>query len=213
MEKKHESKDGRQYWNKRAASYDGQVIDKYSDAYEETISRSLKYCKEGDDVLEIACGTGIVTLELTKRAGHVTAVDISDEMIARLKEKAGDKYPNLTLLNTDVFDRELDEKQFDVVAAFNVLLYMENIDEALERIHRLVKPGGIFLSATDCVGGLDTPDAIEKRKRVEKGELAFVGLYTAEELGEMIERAGFEILESEDIHEGTPNQYIAAKKK
>ena len=88
---------------------------------------------------------------------------------------------------------------------------MENIDEVLERIHSLIKPGGIFLSATDCVGSLDTDDAIEKKQRVDRGQLSYVGFFTPKELSEMIGRAGFAVIESENIHEGTPNQFIAAR--
>lgn len=212
LHKRGRRMDNRDYWNRRAASYDEQVKDKYADAYEETISRSLAYCKGSDEVLEIACGTGIVTLALAEHVRKITAVDISDEMISRLREKAGETAGNLSLHCTDVFDPMLDGKQYDVVAAYNVLLYMENLEEAVERIHSLLRPGGIFLSATDCVGGLGTADAVEKRERVEKGELTYVGFFTPEELGELIEKAGFTVLESANIHEGTPNQFIAARR-
>lgn len=199
------------YWNKRAASYDERVMDEYADANEQTVKRSLGYCRDSDEVLEIACGTGIMTIPIADHVRQITAIDISEGMIKRLREKAGDRYPNLTVLHTDIFDHELDGKRFDVIAAFNVLLYMENIEEVLARMRSFLKPGGIFLSATDCVGGLNNADAVEKRQRVEKGELSYVGFFTPEELEEMIEKAGFTVLESENIHEGTPNQFIAAK--
>lgn len=201
-----------EYWNKRASTYDEHVIVEYADANEQTVSRSLKYCKETYEVLEIACGTGVMTLGLADHVGHITAVDISSGMLDQLRQKAKGVYTNLSLMHSDVFDHKLDGKQFDVVAAYNVLLYMENIDEVLARVHSLLKPGGVFLSATDCVGGLDNEDAEEKRRRVEKGELSFVGFFTPGELEDIIGSAGFTILESANIHEGTPNQFIAARK-
>ena len=202
-----------EYWNKRAVSYDDQVMDKYADAYEETIERSLAYCKEDDEMLEIACGTGIMTLALAEKIRDITAVDISEEMIRKLRDKAGDSCEGLTVMHADVFDQRLDGRHFDVIAAFNLLLYIEDIEGMLGRILSLLKPGGIFLSATDCVGGLDTTDAEEKRKRVEKGELSFVGSFIPEELEGAIEKAGFDIIESRNVHKGTPNQFIAAKKR
>lgn len=201
-----------EYWNRRAASYDEGAMGTYEDAYRKTAERSLPYCGPEDDMLEIACGTGIMTLALAPHVGHMTAIDISDEMIARLREKSGGDDGNISLMHTDVFDHSLDGKQFDIIAAFNVLLYMENIQEALSRINSLLKPGGTFLSATDCVGGSDTPDAREKRRRVESGELSFVGFYTPEELGKMIEDAGFSILETGNLHTDPPNQFFAAEK-
>ena len=201
-----------EYWNKRAATYDKQVMGEYADANEQTVSRSLAYLKETDEMLEIACGTGVMTLGIADHVGHITAIDISSGMLDRLREKAQGSYADLTLKHTDIFDHEFDGKRFDVIAAYNVLLYMENVEEVLERIHSLLKPEGIFLSATDGVGGLDNADAEEKRRRVEKGELSFVGFFTPDELAKTIEKAGFTVLESENIHDGTPNQFIAAQK-
>jgi ubiquinone/menaquinone biosynthesis C-methylase UbiE len=199
-----------EYWNKRAATYDEQVMGEYADANEKTVSMSLAYLKDTDEMLEIACGTGVMTLGIVNHVSHLTAIDISSAMLDRLREKAQGR-TDLTLMHTDIFDHEFDDKQFDVIAAYNVLLYMENIDEVLHRIHSLLRPGGMFLSASDCVGGLDNEDAKEKRRRVEKGELSFVGFFTPEELVKTIEEAGFTVLESENIHDGTPNQFIAAK--
>lgn len=201
-----------EYWNKRAASYDEHVITEYADANEQTVSRSLAYLKGSDEVLEIACGTGIMTLGIIDHVSHITAIDISSAMLDRLREKTEGRYTNLSLMHTDIFDHEFDDKKFDVIAAYNVLLYMENVSEVLRRIHSLLRPGGMFLSASDCVGGIDNADAAEKRRRVENGELSFVGFFTPEELAETIEKAGFTVLESENIHEGTPNQFIAARR-
>jgi hypothetical protein len=47
---------------------------------------------------------------------------------------------------------------------------------------------------------------------VEAGELPFVGFYTPQQLQEKIEAAGFTVLESENLHTETPNQFIAARK-
>ena len=48
-------------------------------------------------------------------------------------------------------DRKFPAKSFDVVTAYNVLLYMENQEEVLEQIYEVLKPGGLFISATDCL--------------------------------------------------------------
>lgn len=199
------------YWNERAATYDEKVMPSYSDAYKKTFEKSMAYCKAGDEVLEVACGTGILTLQLAKKVKHITAVDISEEMIAKLRQKAGSDYPNISLLHADIFSSKLDAKTFDVVAAYNVLLYMENIEVVLARIKSLLKPGGIFLSASDCMGGLDTPEVREKKSRVERGDLSYVGFYTTEELCKLIENAGFELLESKNLFEQPPNLFVAAR--
>ena len=103
-----------EYWNKRAASYDEHVITEYADANEQTVSRSLAYLKGSDEVLEIACGTGIMTLGIIDHVSHITAIDISSAMLDRLREKTEGRYTNLSLMHTDIFDHEFDDKTFDV---------------------------------------------------------------------------------------------------
>lgn len=52
----------------------------------------------------------------------------------------------------DLFDESLRPGSFDAVVACNVLLYLENRAEVLARIRELLRPEGMFLSATDCLG-------------------------------------------------------------
>lgn len=200
------------YWNERAADYDRNVMGIYEDAYRKTFEKSAAYCKENDELLEIACGTGILTLQLAKIVKNVIAVDISEDMIAKLREKAGSEYENIRIIHGDVFSPDLDGRKFDLVAAYNLLLYIEDLDAMLARIHRLLKSGGFFVSATDCMGGIDSPEIEEKKRRVESGQLSYVGFFTEKELRESLERAGFEVLESENLHGPLPNQFIAAKR-
>mgnify|MGYP000196436412 FL=1 len=52
----------------------------------------------------------------------------------------------------ELTEMEIEPESYDVVTAYNVLLYMKNQDEVLKKIYEILKPGGIFLSATDCLG-------------------------------------------------------------
>ena len=85
------------YWNKRAASYDELVMTEYADANEQTVSRSLAYLKDTDEVLEIACGTGVMTLGIIDHVSNLTAIDISSGMLGRLREKTKGR-TDLTLM-------------------------------------------------------------------------------------------------------------------
>ena len=53
-------------------------------------------------------------------------------------------------------------ESFDVVTAFNVLLYLSDRDQVLEKIWSLLKPGGVFISATDCLGRNFSRDSVKK---------------------------------------------------
>ena len=205
--------DPREYWNARAKSYDSSVGGIYADAYKKTASRSLDYLKAEDDVLEFACGTGVVTLSLAPHVKSLTAIDISDGMIREAREKAGDHYPNLTFKNTGLWSDELVRESFDVVGAYNVLLYLEEPEKAIRRIYELLKPGGVFLSVTDCLGGVPTVAAAKRFGRVLKGEIPRVSFFTPSSLARRIEAGGFAVLEKENLYHRPPNLFIAAKKR
>jgi len=56
-----------------------------------------------DVVLEIGPGTGALTRELVKRAGHVIAVELDRSMVAHLQQVFADQ-PNLTVVHADILD-------------------------------------------------------------------------------------------------------------
>lgn len=52
------------FWNLRARDYDATSGSIYDKAYKLTVERAVKYFKPEDHVLDFACGTGLVTLQL-----------------------------------------------------------------------------------------------------------------------------------------------------
>ena len=80
----------RDFWNHRSQNYDQQIGPLYERAYQLTAERTLAYLKPEDRVLDFACGTGIVTLAEAPHVKHIRAIDISDEMAAKAKQKMAD---------------------------------------------------------------------------------------------------------------------------
>ena len=204
----------RTFWNHRALHYDAQVGPMYQDAYRKTAEHTLKYLSPGNRVLEFACGTGIVTKDIAPHVAHIRAIDISDEMVTR----AGEKITALGLTNvevtqTDLFDPSLAEGGFDAVMAFNVLLYVDNFPEVMARICALLKPGGIFLSASDCLGEKLTKVGVQKFFRSRTGKMPYVAFFTQKSLAKKIAQSGFEVLETANLFPAPPNLFVAAKKK
>ncbi len=199
-------------WDRIAGRYDRQVFKIYSKAYEKTVSLSAKYLKKDFSVLDFACGTGIVTLGLTGHAGRITAIDTSGKMIDIAAAKAAaENIANIEFSPDDIFDSKFDNKKFDAVTAFNILLYIEDIEMLLKRIRQLLKPGGVFVSSTDCLG--------EKRSilNVIRKFLGFLGIfpymkfYSSEELEQTIKQAGFSLIKTAELFSKPLNYFIAAK--
>ena len=202
------------FWNKRAAVYDSQVGGIYQDAYDRTVSNSLKYLTEGDRVLEFACGTGIVTCAVAPHVAHIESIDISAGMVQKAREKAeAQSLSNVEVRNMDLFDPALVPGSFDAVMAFNVLLYVENPDQVLARIHSLLKPNGVFLSATDCLGGSLSAAAIKKFWKSRTGAMPYVGFFTMKQLQRRVGKNGFAILQAENLFPAPPNLFLAARKQ
>ena len=113
----------------------------------------------------------------------------------------------------DLFDPTLPEGSFDAVMAFNVLLYVDNFEEVMVRIQKLLKPGGVFLSATDCLGWNFSKSARMKFWRSRTGKMPYVGFFSQKGLIKKIEQGGFTVLETENLFPSPPNLFVAAKKK
>ena len=203
----------REFWNMRSRTYDQQSGEEYAQAYEKTVSNTLKYLTGEARVLEFACGTGITTVAIAPHVSFVRAIDISDEMVGKAREKIQALgLSNVELSQTDLFDPCLEEGSFDAVTAFNVLLYVENRAEVLERIRSLLKPGGMFLSATDCLGEGITQVGIRKFWKSHTGSMPYVAFDSRKKLEGEIARAGFTVLERENLFSTPPNLFVAAKK-
>ncbi len=211
MENK-ENKSSR-FWDKRSKVFDEQVLSKYENAYKKTIKRSIPFLNAEDTMLEIGCGTGIATITLADYVKKITAIDISEEMMLQAAEKAKEKgKENITFQQKDLMELCAESESYDVVAAYNVLLYMKNQDKVLEKIYEILKPGGIFLSATDCLGRNLSKDSVRKFWKSKLHLMPYVSFDTPVGLMRKIQRKGFLVIEIVNLHKNPPNIFIVAQK-
>lgn len=101
-------------------------------------------------VLDVACGTGDMVLELQKRGCSVTGVDLSKEMMAIAKRKA----PQAEYSLADVERLPFGDASFDAVTcAFGVRNFV-HLEQGLHEMLRVLKPGGRMV-----ILELATPDS------------------------------------------------------
>ena len=94
--------------------------------------------KGGMDVLDVACGTGVLFPDYLKRGVEsVTGIDISPEM-AKI---AAAKFPEVQVLCGDVEEAKFD-RQFDAVMVYNAFPHFPEPAKLIEALARVVKPGG-----------------------------------------------------------------------
>jgi len=94
--------------------------------------------REGVDVLDVACGTGVLFPDYLKRGvSSVTGIDISPEMAKR----AAAKFPEVKVICGDVEQVEFD-RQFDCVMVYNAFPHFPDPKKLVATLAGLVKPGG-----------------------------------------------------------------------
>ncbi len=206
--------EAREFWDRRAAGYDGQAGLYYAEAYRRTADCFRRYLYPTDAVLDFACGTGIVTLDIAPSVRTVQGIDISGEMVRRAQAKACTRgAANVTIVQMDLFDERLTPESFDAVLACNVLLYLEDRAAVLARLHGLLKSGGRFLSVTDCLGEGLTRERVRKWVEYRTGKRPYVAFDTMHSLESAVAAAGFAVLERENLFPAPPNLFLAAKKE
>ena len=209
---KEENKSSR-FWDKRSKVFDEQVLSVYENAYKKTIKRSIPFLKPEDTMLEIGCGTGNATIPLSQYVKKITAIDISEEMMLKAAEKAKEKgRENITFRQKDLLELDIEPESYDVVAAYNVLLYMKNQEKVLEKIYDILKPGGVFLSATDCLGRNLSKESVRKFWKSKLHLMPYVSFDTPVGLMRKIQRKGFLVIEIVNLHRNPPNIFIVAQK-
>jgi SAM-dependent methyltransferase len=115
-----ESPAGRQRWQRRVQMLSGHL-------------------RLGMTVLEIGCGTGYFTRELTRRGADIVAIDVSPDLLEIAKAKYS--APNVRYEIQNACALTYADATFDSVVGSSILHHLE-IEEALREIHRVLKPGG-----------------------------------------------------------------------
>ncbi len=101
------------------------------------------------DVLELACGTGIVTKVLRDRLGEgtrLTATDISEGMLKVAKTKEIEKKVEWKVV--DATELPFKDNSFDVVVSQFGVMFFPDKAKALKEIFRVLRPGGRILFNT-----------------------------------------------------------------
>lgn len=203
----------REFWNRRAISYDQSVQKNYAGAYQRTIDLAKKYLTKEDVLLDFGCGTGIVTNEMAGSVEQIVAVDISDQMVVQAKAKeVATQIDNIIYLVGDLNQERIKATQFSVISAMNVLYFIRDLKGLLNQFYRMLPPGGFFLSATDCLGEKKNLRNILTQWFSFFGLFPYLRSFNMAVLTAAIEKAGFEVLETEILFPDPPNLFVVARK-
>lgn len=206
------------FWDRVAPRYAKAKIGD-QEGYARTLERTQALLGQQDAVLELGCGTGMTALRLAPATASYLATDIAPGMISAARERLLAQPEAKIEFRVETAETvAAPEPGFDAVLGFNYLHLVENLDATLRHIHRLVKPGGLFISKTPCLADMNwlvrVVAALLRLVRLAPSNLLF---FTETGLRAAMERAGFDI-EAVERHRskkpaGDKRLYIVARRR
>lgn len=181
------------FWNLLAKNYSKSPVGDQA-AYEHKLELTRELLEPDMKVLEFGCGSGTTALIHAPFVAHMQAIDYSKSMIEIARAKAWDaSISNVAFEVATIEDWGAPDASYDMIQAHSILHLVLELDAVLARTRALIKPGGIFISSTVCLGEesrlTQTLVPIGGAIRL----IPYVNVINGEQLLAAITRAGFEI--------------------
>jgi len=135
------------FWDKAANFYDlfenwynGEVNKKLAIEVSDLIDKK-------DNVLECACGTGMLSKGIAAKCNKLIATDFSDGMLKQASKNCAE-FHNTTIKKANIMNLEYEDETFDKVVAGNVIHLLDEPYIALDELMRVCKKGGLVIIPT-----------------------------------------------------------------
>lgn len=199
------------FWDRVAERYSRSPVADEA-AYEKKLQVTREYFRPDMQVLEIGCGTGSTAIAHAPYVQKIRATDISSKMIEIAQRKANAaSIENVTVEQSSIDDLNVADHTMDAVLALSVLHLLEDRDAVIAKVRNMLKPGGVFVSSTVCLG--DTMKFLKYIGPIGQflGLMPMVKVFAKQELADSLTDAGFDI-----VYEWQPGKnkavFVVAKK-
>ena len=104
-----------------------------------------------ENILDIGCGDGSISVPLLRRDNALTLLDNSDYMLSIARDRIAEPLRNnVRLIQRNFIDADLPEASFDVILCLGVLAHVASPKAVIKQICSLLKPGGeVIVQASD----------------------------------------------------------------
>jgi ubiquinone/menaquinone biosynthesis C-methylase UbiE len=181
------------FWDKIAERYARKPVADEA-IYQRKLETTRKYLRPDMDVMEFGCGTGSTALAHAPYVRHIHAVDFSGQMLEIAKRKAeASGVSNVTFSQSGIEEFDAPDASFDVILGLSVLHLLENRKAAIAKVHRLLKPGGVFVSSTACIADMMPLIRYVAPAGRALGLMPYIDIFTKADLIADLTGAGFAI--------------------
>lgn len=158
-----------------------------------------RYARPDDRVIDAGCGAGTLSFEAARVTAHVDGIDGAERMIELARASAAEHGVANVSFEVALFETLSDRAgEYDLVLCSSVLEYLPDLRTEIERLTRLLRPGGRLI--------LSLPNGRSHYRRLEALAWKLTGrpLYyrhvrhvpTSTEVGGILEQLGFDVLET-----------------
>ncbi|MBU2886262.1 class I SAM-dependent methyltransferase [Gilvimarinus agarilyticus] len=181
------------FWDRSAAKYAKAPIPN-EQVYEQKLVKTREYLNPHSKVLELGCGTGTTALNHAPYANHIDAWDISPKMLEIARRKQVQQHiSNVSFHCGEANSIALPEQEYDLAMAHSVLHLIEDKEANLRAMYASLKPGGVLVSSTACLGNKMNWLKLIAKPMKWLGFWPSVYFFTSTQLEAAITRAGFTI--------------------
>jgi len=163
------------------------------DAEFEEVQRFFAPVEQGGKIVDLSCGSGLMSRRLvgSGRYERVLALDYSEEMLKETSRRfsaQGLSTDRLTLVRADAAMLPLQTDSIDALHAGAAMHCWPRLEQSLEEVKRVLRPGGRFFATTFYEGAL--PGQQAQMQQPGSGSMRF--FKDESELTELLVRAGFD---------------------
>jgi ubiquinone/menaquinone biosynthesis C-methylase UbiE len=175
-----------------------ETFDKFAELTDEQVAarfgNALGEARRGN-LLDVACGPGVVTAAIAPAATSVVAFDATEQMLEKAKARcARAGLTNVTFKHGDAEHLPFEDGQFDGVVTRLAIHHFAHPQRALDEMFRVLRPGGVAVIvdvvSSEVAAESNLQNAIERLR-----DPSHVRMLPATELDNGLTRAGFQILD------------------
>ena len=198
-------------WDRFAKGYSEKPIADMQ-SYHRKLSLTQKYLRADMRLVEFGCGTGGTAIAHSKHVAHVTATDVSAKMLEFARINAAEAgVDNVDFEVASIESFEAPDGSYDAVFMLSLIHLLENPGAALDKARRLLKPGGLLITSTACLGDSMRWFGLIAPLGAAMGLIPRVQFLSVDELREEITDRGFVCLD--EFQQGDGRTYFQIARK